>query len=55
MVSKPKNSGSLAGRLRSGPAAATLLLSAVILSGCASFSRDGGMAVVANLTGRDHS
>jgi outer membrane protein TolC len=51
MVSKPKNSGSLAGRLRSGPAAATLLLSAVILSGCASFSRDGGMAVVANLTG----
>ena len=51
MVSKLVNSGSLAGRLRSGPAAATLLLSAMVLSGCASFSPDGGMTVVANLAG----
>jgi outer membrane protein TolC len=51
MVSKFENSGSLAGRLRPGAAAATLLLSAMVLSGCASFSPDGGMTVVANLTG----
>jgi outer membrane protein TolC len=51
MVSKLENSGSHAGRLRSGPAAAILLLSAMVLSGCASFSPDGGMTVVANLAG----
>jgi len=50
MVSKPKNSGRLACRLRSGPAAAALLLSAIVLSGCAGFSRDGGMNVVADLS-----
>ena len=50
MESKFANSGSLAGRLRPGPVASALLLSAFVLSGCASFSPDGGMAVVANLT-----
>jgi outer membrane protein TolC len=34
-----------------GPAAATLLLSALLLSGCAGFSPDGGMIAVANLAG----
>jgi len=51
MVSKPQNSSSFVGGLGSGPAAATLLLSAMVLSGCASFSPDGGMTAVANLTG----
>ena len=51
MVRKLGNSGSLADRRRSGPAAATMLLSAIVLSGCASFSPDGGMTAVANLTG----
>lgn len=51
MASKTKNLGSPAGRLRSCSAAATLLLSVTILSGCASFSPDGGMTVVANLAG----
>jgi outer membrane protein TolC len=49
MASKLGNSNSFVGRLRSGPAAA--ILSAMILSGCASFSPDGGMTVVANLAG----
>ena len=51
MVSKLKNSGSVACRFKSGPAAVTWLLSALVLSGCASFSPDGGMTVVANLAG----
>ena len=49
MVGKLDSSRSLAGRLRSGPAAAALLV--LVLSGCASFSPDGGMAVVANVAG----
>lgn len=51
MVSKPRNSSSRASRLKSGPAAAALLLSAMFLSGCASFSPDGGITLVANLAG----
>jgi outer membrane protein TolC len=50
MVGKPKNSGGFRCRFRSGPAATALLLSAIVLSGCASFSSDGGMAIVADLT-----
>ena len=51
MVSEAKFSGHLACWLRSGAAAATQLLLAIVLSGCASFSPDGGMTVVANLAG----
>jgi outer membrane protein TolC len=40
-----------ASRLRLGPAYATILLSALLLSGCATFSPDGGMTVVANVAG----
>jgi outer membrane protein TolC len=40
-----------ASRLRFKPAYATMLLSAVFLSGCATFSPDGGMTVVANVAG----
>lgn len=36
-------------RLRFNPAAAIIFLSALLLSGCAGFSPDGGMIVVANL------
>jgi outer membrane protein TolC len=39
-------------RLKFGPAAATVLLSALLLSGCATFSPDGGMTVVADLAGQ---
>src|SRR5437879_9862357 len=38
-------------RLRFRPAYATMLLSAFLLSGCATFSPDGGMTVVANVAG----
>jgi outer membrane protein TolC len=40
---------SSARRLKFGPAAATVLLSALLLSGCATFSPDGGMTVVADV------
>src|SRR6266581_4642748 len=43
-------SGDAASRLRCRSAYATVLL-AILLSGCASFSPDGGMTVVANLAG----
>jgi outer membrane protein TolC len=38
-------------RLRSSPACLAVLLSALALSGCATFSPDGGMSVVANVAG----
>src|SRR5258705_12793894 len=38
-------------RLRFNPAAAIILFSALLLSGCAGFSPAGGMIVVANLAG----
>lgn len=38
-------------RFRSRPAYATALLSALLLSGCATFSPDGGMTVVADVAG----
>src|SRR3954453_3633548 len=38
-------------RIGFNPAAATILFSTLILSGCAGFSPDGGMTVVANLAG----
>lgn len=41
--------GSAARRLMFGPAAATVLFSALLLSGCATFSPDGGMTVVADV------
>jgi outer membrane protein TolC len=44
--------GRAAGRLKFGPAAATVLLSALLLSGCATFSPDGGMTVVADMAGQ---
>jgi outer membrane protein TolC len=44
--------GSVASRLKFGPAAATVLLSALLLSGCATFSPDGGMTVVADAAGQ---
>jgi len=44
-------SGDAARRLRRGPAHATVLL-AILLSGCATFSPDGGMTVVANVAGQ---
>src|SRR6195256_99338 len=40
---------SSARRLKFGPAAATALFSALLLSGCATFSPDGGMTVVADV------
>src|SRR6266852_6945197 len=40
-----------ASRFRFRPAYATTLLSAFLLSGCATFSPDGGMTVVANVAG----
>src|SRR5216683_5196262 len=43
-------SGDAARGLRLGPARATVLL-AILLSGCATFSPDGGMTVVANVAG----
>src|SRR5882757_7475074 len=43
---------SAARRLKFGPAAATVLLSALLLCGCATFSPDGGMTVVADVAGQ---
>jgi outer membrane protein TolC len=43
--------GDAASRFRFRPAYATALLSAILLSGCATFSSDGGMTVVANVAG----
>jgi outer membrane protein TolC len=43
--------GDAASRFRFRPAYATALLSAFLLSGCATFSSDGGMTVVANVAG----
>src|SRR6266849_11412 len=40
-----------ASRFRAKPSLVTVLLSAVLLSGCATFSPDGGMTVVANVAG----
>src|SRR6266446_5148058 len=40
-----------ASRFRFRPAYATMLLSAFLLSGCATFSPDGGMTVVADVAG----
>lgn len=48
MHQNPGNSNDAASRSKVGPAAA-VLLSALLLSGCATFSPDGGMTVVANL------
>src|ERR1700704_6104272 len=45
-----KNYGTVLGRLRSRSSMA--LLSALVLSGCATFSPDGGMNVVADLAGQ---
>src|SRR6202171_3973787 len=39
-------------RLKLGPAAATVFLSALLLSGCATFSPDGGMTVVSDMAGQ---
>src|SRR5712671_1477739 len=44
--------GSAASRSKLGPAAVTVLLSALLLSGCATFSPDGGMTVVADVAGQ---
>src|SRR6202171_5607304 len=41
--------GSAARRFKFGATAVTVLLSALLLSGCATFSPDGGMSVVANV------
>src|SRR6266852_4422125 len=46
-----KNGGILPTRLRSKPTYTIVLLSALLLSGCATFSPDGGMTVVANVVG----
>src|SRR6266852_320858 len=46
-----KNGGILPTRLRSKPTYTIVLLSALLLSGCATFSPDGGMTVVANVAG----
>jgi len=43
------NSTTFPRRLRSKPVCALVLLSALLLSGCATFSPDGGMTVVANV------
>ena len=50
MHKNPEISNDAASRSKIGPAAA-VLLSALLLSGCATFSPDGGMTVVANLAG----
>src|ERR1700680_189688 len=52
MYRNPEIPGSKASRLKFGPPAATVLLSALLLSGCATFSRDGGMTVVADAAGQ---
>ena len=46
-----KNYGTVPSRLRSKPSYTIVLLSALLLSGCATFSPDGGMNVVANVAG----
>src|SRR3981189_93879 len=46
-----KNYGTVPSRLRSKPSCTIVLLSALLLSGCATFSHDGGMNVVANVAG----
>jgi outer membrane protein TolC len=46
-----ENPGGAARRFKFGAAAVTALLSALLLSGCAAFSPDGGMTVVANVAG----
>ena len=46
-----KNYGTVPSRLRSKPSCTIVLLSALLLSGCATFSPDGGMNVVANVAG----
>lgn len=46
-----KHSGTVPGRLRSKPVYAIAVLSALLLSGCATFSSDGGMTVVADVAG----
>lgn len=51
MYRNSETPSSAASRLKSGPAAVTVLLSALLLSGCATFSPDGGMTVVANVAG----
>ena len=51
MYGNSEKLGSAAGRVNAGPAAATLLIS-VLLSGCATFSPDGGMTVVADVAGQ---
>ena len=46
-----KNYGTVPSRLRSKPSCTIVLLSALLLSGCATFSPDGGMNIVANVAG----
>ena len=46
-----RNSGTVPGRLRSKSKRTIVLLSALLLSGCATFSPDGGMNVVAKVAG----
>src|SRR3981189_354482 len=46
-----KNYGPVPSRLRPNPSCTIVLLSALLLSGCATFSPDGGMNVVANVAG----
>jgi outer membrane protein TolC len=46
-----KNYGTDLSRLRSGPSCTIVVLSALLLSGCATFSPDGGMNVVAKVAG----
>src|SRR5258707_13980120 len=46
-----RNSGTVLSQLRSKSTCAIVLLSALLLSGCATFSPDGGMNVVAKVAG----
>jgi outer membrane protein TolC len=51
MYENSEMSAIAASRLRPGPSRVTALLSALLLSGCATFSPDGGMNVVASVAG----
>src|SRR4030088_2717692 len=46
-----RNFGTVPSRLRCRPSCTIVLLSAFVLSGCATFSPDGGMTVVADVAG----
>jgi outer membrane protein TolC len=51
MSIQPKKSSAAPCRTGSGPAAAAVLLSSLLLSGCATFSPEGGMNVVSSVAG----